>query len=287
MVFLIVLLFACIASGEQPVATVPQPTATKTPLTWRSLEPGLSYTSGMSFSFRGYRNIELRVIRIDPAFFSFHLYNASASPAESAELLSPRTWAKRQQMVAAINPGMYQKDFRTSTGLMKTVNHVNNPRLGRDKTLLAFDRNDRDVPEVTIIDRECDDYQQLATKYRSLIQSIRMISCEGKNVWEQKPERWSTAAIASDTAGHILFIHVRTPMTTHDLIAFLQSLPLDLEKALYAEGGYEAQLYINAGTLEEHVSGVADSIVLKATQGSIDFPIPNILGVKRKATVKQ
>src|SRR5206468_3610842 len=84
-----------------------------------------------------------------------------------------------------------------------------------------------------------------------LVQSIRMISCNGENVWSRQERRWSTAAIGMDALGRILFLHVRSPYSTHDLIDILKALPLGLTRAMYAEGGPEAQLFVSSGA-EEH-----------------------------------
>ena len=78
-----------------------------------------------------------------------------------------------------------------------------------------------------------------------------MISCKGANVWTQQPKRWSTAAIATDREGRVLLIHVRSPYTVHDLIDNLRKLPLSIDRAMYVEGGPEAQLYVKSGG-EEH-----------------------------------
>ena len=36
-------------------------------------------------------------------------------------------------------------------------------------------------------------------------------------------------------------------MSTHDLVEILLDLPLDISRAMYVEGGPQAQLYVNAG----------------------------------------
>ena len=81
------------------------------------------------------------------------------------------------------------------------------------------------MPSVSLIDRDCDDFETLRGKYGTLVQSIRMISCRRTNVWTQQPQRWSTAAIGRDGRGRILFIHARSPYSTHDLIDILLELP--------------------------------------------------------------
>lgn len=146
-------------------------------------------------------------------------------------------------------------------------------------TILAFDRQRSNVPRAKIIDRQCEDFQFWKKKYGTLVQSIRMISCEGKNVWKQRPQKWSTAAIAIDGQQNILFIHVRSLYSTHDLINILKKLPLDISRALYAEGGPQAQLYINVGDKEFEFVGSNEISSNQSNAGTISWPLPNVLGI--------
>ena len=249
---------------------------------WRVLEPGLDLGEFRSPQPSDRGDSIVRVLRIDPARFDLRLMNASA-PGEG-RALTARRWCARTGLVAAINASMYQTDHRTSVSLMKTRTHTNNPRLSKDRAILAFDRLDPSLPPVAILDRDCDDIEALRKKYGTLVQSIRMISCAKKNVWSQQPRRWSTSAIGLDAPGRVLFLHTRSPYSTHDLIDILLALPLRIERALYAEGGPEAQLYVKSGGREHEWVGGYESV-----DGEDDdsdnysaWPVPNVIGIARR-----
>jgi hypothetical protein len=182
---------------------------------------------------------------------------------------------------------MYQEDYKSSVSLMRTRAHVNNPRLSKDMTILAFDRKDADVPLVKLIDRQCEDYKFWQKKYSTMVQSIRMISCTGENVWTQQPQKWSTAAIGVDKQDRILFIHVGSPYSTHDLIDILQKLPLDIARAMYAEGGPQAQMYINIGEHEHEFVGSYEIELQGNMKKLISRPVPNVVGISLKETMKK
>jgi uncharacterized protein YigE (DUF2233 family) len=184
--------------------------------------------------------------------------------------------------VAAVNAGMYQQDGFTSVGFMKNYGHLNNPRLGRDNTVLAFNRVDASVPEVQIIDRECQDFSQVRPKYHSLIQGIRMISCDQRNVWTQRPQKWSTVAVGIDRQGRVLFLFGRSPASVHDFIDALLALPLALYNAMYLEGGPQASLYLTAAGHEMERSGSLEGAFGDAEGMLMAFPLPNVIGVLRK-----
>ena len=196
---------------------------------------------------------------------------------------APAPWAARDGAVVAVtNAAMYQADGTTSTSLMRTADHVNNGHLSRDRTVLAFDRSGDAVPRIQIIDRTCQDFDSLRSSYRSLVQSIRMISCTRTNVWSQRDARWSTALIATDSAQRVLLIHVRSPYSTHDLIENLLALPIGIAKAMYLEGGRPAQLYIHAAGRELELVGSTGSSGLGGNR--LALPFPNALALYRRAS---
>ena len=252
---------------------------------WLQLEHGLDLGEFVSPQPSDAGDSVIRVLRIDPQHFELRLMNASATREGSA--LTAKEWCRQYGLVAALNASMYQQDYKTSVSLMRTRSHINNSRLSKDMAILAFDRLKPDVPEVTIIDRECEDFSHWENRYGTLVQSIRMLSCNGKNVWSPQPQKWSTAAIAVDGQGRVMFIHARSPYSTHDLINILRQLPLDIARALYTEGGPQAQLFIHSGLREWEFVGRVESNLTDTSAVSIALPIPNAIGVARKQETKK
>jgi len=227
---------------------------------------------------------KIRILRIDPQHYQLRLLSASAF--EKGRPLSARQWSIQNGLVAAINASMYQQDYKSSVSLMRTKAHINNPRLSKDMTILAFDRKTADVPLVKLIDRQCDDFKVWQKKYSTMVQSIRMISCNGKNVWTQQPQKWSTAAIGVDDRDRVLFIHVGSPYSTHDFIDILKKLPLNISRAMYAEGGPQAQLYINIGEHEHEFVGNYEIELQGHVKKLISHPVPNVVGIRLRARKK-
>jgi len=247
---------------------------------WRKIEPGLELGTFQAPVKSGTGDSLVRALRIDPGRFELRLLNASA-PGQG-QPLPAKEWCRRNGLVAAINAAMYQEDHRTSVSLMRTLGHVNNPTLTRDKTILAFDPLAPDLPPVKILDRECGDFDALKGRYGTLVQSIRMLSCKEENVWSRQPRKWSTAAIGTDRDGKVLFIHVRSLYATHDLIEILRGLPLGLSRLMYAEGGPEAQLYIRGPDREYEFLGAYATGLNGNEAIQMAWPIPNVIGVSRR-----
>jgi hypothetical protein len=247
---------------------------------WQKLDKGLDLGIFASPQRAEWGDSLIRVLRIDPQFFEFKLLNASA--VKNGRTLTAKQWCRQNGLVAAINASMYQTDYKTSVSLMRTKKHTNNPRLSKDKTILAFDRQTAKVPLVKIIDRECEDINLWKKKYGTLVQSIRMISCKGANVWSQQSKKWSTAAIGTDKQNRILFIHVGSAYSTHDLINILLKLPINISRAMYSEGGPQAQLYIRQGDIEHEFVGSLDLNLNENINNPVFWPIPNVIGISAR-----
>jgi Phosphodiester glycosidase len=252
---------------------------------WIQLEAGLEFGAFPSPEKSPVGDNLIRILKIDPKRFQFRLLNASASPG--SKRLSARQWVGQNGMVAAINASMYQADKLTSVSLMKTFGHVNNRWYSKDRALLVFDPKKKSLPKAQILDRDCQNVDQLRKLYHTIIQSIRMISCDGKNVWEQQDKKWSTAAIGMNRQGDILFIHVRSPFSTHDLIDNLMKLPIQLKRAMYVEGGAQAQMFIHSGKNKLEFVGNYSTGASETETNSLAWPIPNVVGITRLPSPKK
>jgi hypothetical protein len=250
------------------------------PAPWLPLEPGLEL-GRFQGPAGGTGDGVITVLRADPRHFELRLLNASAPGEGSAR--TARAWAIRTGAVAAINAAMYQEDLRTSVSLMKTRGHVNHPRVSRDRAVLAFDPLIAGAPPFRMIDRDCDDLDALGKGYASLVQSIRLISCQRKNVWAPSDRRTSAAIIGIDGAGRLLLVHARTAWPTSTLAEALLALPIDLQRAMYVEGGAQAQLYVAAGASPIELVGAFEGIAGVARNVEA-WPVPNVLAVFRRTT---
>ena len=246
---------------------------------WNPLEVGLEFGVFRAPTPSESGDSLIRVLRIDPAHFEFRLLNASAMPER--ESLTAKEWCERQHLVAAINASMYQEDYLSSVSLMRTKGHANNSHLTKDKSILAFHPLHAKLPQITILDRQCDNFDEWMPKYATLVQSIRMISCKGKNVWRHNPEkRWSIASIGTDQAGRVLFIHARSAYSASELNDMLLKLPLQISRAMYVEGGSQAQLYVKSGEYECQLVGTHGTGGFNPYNGA--QPIPNVVGILRR-----
>jgi hypothetical protein len=248
---------------------------------WVELEPGLAlgaFRPSLHSPQAG--DGWIRVLRVDPRRFELRLLNASAP--DQGRPLSAREWCDRNGLVAAINASMYQEDLRTSVSLMRAPEHVNNAHRTKDKAILAFGPHEPGLPPVKIIDSECERFEDWEGRYGTLVQSIRMLSCRGENVWTPQTRSWSTAAIGTDDRGRVLFVHVRSRYRVHELINQLTALPLGLTRLMYGEGGPEAQLFVRSRSRDYEFVGSFEAAYDDEHDNARAWPVPNVVGVIRR-----
>lgn len=243
------------------------PASAQTPsLAWRTLAPGLEHGRASVSANIGDR--QLHALRIDPARFAFRLLTGAVT---SEQPKTARQWARDHGLVAATNAGMFHLGG-LPVGFAKADGRIVQPRVTADRSVFVFGENG-----AHLLDRACETFE--AAEHANALQGIRMVSCERRNVWSQQPRIWSTACLAQDSAGNILFLHLRSPLSVHDFIAMVLRQPLDIARAMYLEGGPEATLYANAGNAEVERFGSYETGFNENDDVDRAWPLPNVLGV--------
>ena len=243
------------------------------PPSWQSLSPGLDVAR--------FADPAVVVVRVDPTRYAFRLLSAKTLALKDTP--TAPGWVEGHAVTGVINASMFQEDHLTSVGYMRDGKKVNNGSWSRDKAVFMSQPLEAGLPPVRILDRSCEDAAALARKYRVVVQNIRMIDCGRRNVWAPQPRKWSTACVGLDRQGRVLLIHVRAPMTTHDLVDVLLRLPLDLERLMYVEGGPEASLYVRVnGKVVVSEVGSFETGFFESNGNAAFWPLPNVIAFAAK-----
>ncbi|MDP3758343.1 MAG: phosphodiester glycosidase family protein, partial [Candidatus Daviesbacteria bacterium] len=205
-------------------------------INWKKIAKGLSFTEIDSKIKSEIGDSKLTVLKINPEYYKFNLISSKERGEENK---TAKEWAKTNGLVAVINAGMYQDDYKTNTGFMKNYDFINNGKLNEKDyhAVVAFNKKDETVPDFQIIDLKCQNWDELKKKYNSFTQGIRMIDCNQKNRWSQQNKKWSMSAIGTDKQGNCLFMFARSPYSVHDFNNLLLKSPLDIYNVMYLEGG--------------------------------------------------
>ncbi len=225
----------------------------------------------------------IHLVKIDPAKYQFNLYGNFLEEKEANYTLP--TWSKEKELLIAINASMYLKDDSTSTGYMRSYTNFNNDHIAKSMSgfFLAQPKNNEE--NATIIEKESHDLKTFLEEYNVAVQNFRMIgNFDSKTncaeiLWAKDTKKHPIAAYGNDVNGFIYFIFSQAPTTANELALFLlslQKIDINFKNVLYAEGGKDAALYIQAQDKTIYISGIGST--------ALDFlaPIPNIIGVKKK-----
>ena len=230
-------------------------------LSWRLLQPGVEYaTSG-----------DLHIVRVDPARATL---TAALASEQKTEARTAAQWCRASHLAVAINLGMYQVDGHSNVGYARHGSHLNNPRWNSDQAVLALG------PGARWIDRDATAPPPPLEGYGVVVQNLRLISGDRRNVWAKNDRRWSEAAIGIDSKGRVLFLFSRPPYSMRDFNELLLRLPLDIAGAMHVEGGPEASLSIHAGGVDLDLAGSYETGFWDDSNKA-QWPIPNVLGVVR------
>ena len=222
---------------------------------------------------------EINILRIDPDKYEFVLLTASEYGCKPRTM---RQWYQKHELCAAFNAGMYAKDLLTSLGYCRNYQHINNSRLNKHNTVLAFNPVNSKNRSVRIIDRKCEDFDKLKSGYHSFLQSIRMLGCNKTNVWKQSDKKYSILALAEDSAGFMLACFCQKPLSAHDFINYMLKLELGLKRMMYLEGGGPANLYIDNNGFTRDLAGCIERFAPAEVINPIRVPVPNVIGIKKK-----
>jgi hypothetical protein len=193
---------------------------------------------------------------------------------------APRTapeWTKAEHLAAVINAGMFHEDG-SPVGLFVVdgiASSKDNKKMGG---FLAWDPRAPSDPAVTIAGRECPgfDLEALKARYKSVLQSFRVLDCDGKPIAWTDPKQYSAAVVGVDRRGRVVFIHVRAARTMKQLAAEIAAPEFDLAGALFMEGGPEASLVADPLA----VMGSYETGFVENDDNHEFWKLPNMLGLK-------
>ncbi len=183
-------------------------------------------------------------------------------------------WRDDEKLRAVINAGMFHEGG-APVGLLIDRGRAlgdDNPKFGG---FIAWDPVAAKDPPVIATARQCAgfDLAALRAKYRSLIQSYRLLDCDGSALAWQDPKQYSAAVLGVDRSNRVVLLHARGAVTMAELSKSLATH--DLAGAVFLEGGPEATLV--AGTLSR--VGSYETGFVENDDNHVQWALPNVLGI--------
>jgi len=221
----------------------------------------------------------VHVLRIDPRRWELTLHGL---PSGGSVGYTAREWSRREGLVAAVNAGMYQADYRTHSGYMRADGTVFSRGTNGYLSAAAFGPVNPQDPAFRLFDLDEDTLSAVQARYRRVVQNLRLVKRPGENRWSPQERRWSEAALGEDLEGRALLIFCGAPLPLDRLIEALLALPLGLVAAQHLEGGTQAQLFVAAGEQTLELVGGYEGVFPAPDPNRPALPIPNIIGVRAR-----
>jgi hypothetical protein len=261
------------------LAVILAPMAWSSPkVQWRLLQPGVELAVIALHPEAAQPSTSLYAVRVDPD-------RALLQPALASEMGSgPRTaaeWCRKAAFSVAINLGMFQPDHSSNVGYLRHARHLNNARFNAYQAVLALNPTEKGLPRTLWLDLDQVKPAKDLDRYDVVVQNLRLIAANRKNVWAQSDRRWSEAALALDSRGRLLFLFSRAPYSMREFNNLILNLPLDITRAMHLEGGPEASLSIHVPGLNLDLCGSYETGFRLDDTNLQQWPIPNVLGVMR------
>ena len=235
---------------------------------WRELESGLELVQYDSRTLLPDVAGDLVILRVDPDLWLFKVLSRDSAKQDKG--LDCWDWCQKFGLVAAINAGMFQTDHKTHVGYCKIDGKVSNKVANDYLSAAAFDPIDPAEPPFHIFDLDEIKLGEVAARYRTVIQNLRLIKRAGENRWQPSGDNWREAALGEDWKGRCLLIYCDRNLSMYDFNEMLLTLPIGLVAAQHLEGRGPAKLWINHPLVER------ESIPEGDNPGPV---LPNILGV--------
>ncbi len=219
------------------------------------------------------------LVRVDLARYRLRIL---AGVRDGGARPAPR-WADDFKLVAAINLGMFKDDgapVALAVDARGALTDHDNKQFGG---FLAFDPVDPHDAALTVAGRDCPgfDLAGLRKRYRAVVQSYRLLDCDGGAIAWKDAKSYSAAAIGVDRAGRAVLVHVRAPYTMRALSAALARPALAVAGAIFVEGGPEASLVVHGDRTLERV-GSFETGFIETDDNQRFWDLPNVIGVLPK-----
>ena len=215
------------------------------------------------------------VVRADPATFALRvLSQATDDPTPRSAL----AWRDAFHLSAVINAGMFHASGKP-VGMIVADGTVRSDENAKMSGYLAWDPVTAADPAFAIAGRDCAgfDLDALRARYHSIVQSYRMLGCDGQALPWKDPKQYSAAAIGLDRTGRIVFLHARAAVTMAELSGTLGTH--DLAGALFLEGGPEASLVARGPEGELARVGSYETGFVENDGNASFWTLPNVIAL--------
>ena len=212
------------------------------------------------------KNIEIDIFKLNPDSIDVDIISVSDKKTLKEVLANSE---QENQYFLICNAGMFNTDYKTNMGYMKSDGSIlNNREHPNYYSVLAFDPLSIDLPSFYIYDTDIVPLDSILKSYNSVVENLRLIKRSRENRWPEQEKRWTELAIGQDSDNNIIIIYCHNDLSMFEFNNLILSLPIDLSTAQHLEGNSPAQLYFS---FKSHTIDLDNGVF-----------VPNLLGFKMR-----
>jgi hypothetical protein len=242
---------------------------------WRTIAPGVEFTTlrGDPFCRRG--SLDIAVLRLDPEKVKLRVFHYTG--LAQREPLTITEWQRHTRALAVFNAGQYYPD-RSYMGLLMSGGTFVSRRMhpGFKAALVANHRDGRRAARVLDLERDPIDPRQPG--WDEIAQSFMLVDREGRRRVRKSDQVANRTVVAEDQRGRLLILTSEGGYTLWDFAELLKRSPLRVSHAMAMDGGYEAELCVAAGGFRYASFGRWKSEEDETAPGA-QVPLPAVIAV--------
>ena len=162
---------------------------------WRSLAPGLDLGVFVTNLPAKAGDSRIIVLRIDPKGWDLVCVGVNGNKESTGK--TAKQWSQAHKLTAAINGGMFAKDYKTHVGYMRVRDRLYNSKVNKYRSVVAFDPRRKGAPRFRIFDLDGPGVtmKRIVRDYASAVQNLRLIKRPRRNRWPRQDKKWSEVAL--------------------------------------------------------------------------------------------
>jgi len=211
---------------------------------WRALRPGLEFATLRGEPYCRYGSSTVGALRLDPARVALHVRHFMREP--ELKPLDILEWQRRTGALAVFNAGQYYGDY-SYMGLLASGGEVVSRRAHPtfQAALVAGPRGGG--PRARVLDLAAERLDPDSLGWAEVAQSFMLFGPDRAIRVRRSDQVAARTAVAEDRGGHIVVLTTEGGYTLHDFAQLLETLPLELTRAMAMDGGREAEMVVSAG----------------------------------------
>ncbi len=247
---------------------------------WRTLRPGLEFTTiqGEPWCRRG--SSAIAVLRADPARVRVRVHHYAQLPASSPPGIAE--WQRRLGASAVFNAGQYYPNYGYMGLLVsdgRAITRELHPTY-RAALVAEPDSGTRTPRDARVLDLDEVRLDAHRPGWRQVAQSYMLFDRQAGARVRRTDRIANRTVVAEDREGRLLVLVSEGGYTLGDFATVLMEAPLHLTHAMSMDGGLEAELMVHVGNFRYASFGHWDSTTAAPAAPGAEVPLPAVITVE-------